>query len=66
MDLQNIFYLVGIIFMGLLIVLMAIMVIILFVIKKRITEFVDRVKDIVSHPGEIAAKMIKKGLGSRL
>ena len=63
MDLQNIFYLVGIVFMGLLIVLIAIMVIILFVIKKRITEFVDRVKDIVSHPGEIAAKIIKKKFG---
>ena len=49
--------------MGLLILLMAIMVIILFVIKKRITEFVERVKDIVSHPGEIAAKIIKKKFG---
>ena len=64
MDLHNWFYLVGIVFMGLLISLMAILVVLVFYIKKRITEFVDRVKDVVTHPTEIAAKMIKKSLRS--
>lgn len=66
MSLQDTFYLVGIIFMTLLIVLTIIFVVIMFYIKVRITEFVEKVKDIVAHPAETAAKVLKKGLGSRL
>jgi len=62
MNLQNVFYIVGIICMTLYILLLLVVIIFLFYIKKRITDFTEVVnkklslaKDVVKHPKEVAA-----------
>jgi uncharacterized membrane protein len=60
--LQVTFYIMGIIFMSIQIVLFIIVIILLFYIKAKVTEVtkmveerIEEVKNIIRHPGEIAA-----------
>lgn len=68
MSLQNIFYLVGIICMTLCTLLLAVMVILLFYIKKKITEItkttevkINEIKEIITHP-----KQTVKNIGATI
>jgi len=62
MSLQDIFYIVGIITMSLYVLLLFTLVIILFYIKRKLTDIItiienkmEIIKDIISHPKETAA-----------
>jgi hypothetical protein len=64
MNIQNTFYILGIIYMTLYTLLLIAVVILLFYIKKRINDAVSDIKnkleiakDIISHPKEIAAEV---------
>jgi hypothetical protein len=59
MNLQDIFYIIGIVFMALYTVLLVTVVILLFYIKKRITDMVEKIKDILAHPAFYATKVMR-------
>jgi Sec-independent protein translocase protein TatA len=64
MDLQNTFYIVGIIYMTLYTLLLIAVIILLLYIKKKVTELTDNIQekvetiqDMASHPKETAASI---------
>jgi uncharacterized membrane protein len=61
MDLQTVFYILGIIFMSLSILLLVGLVILVFYIWKKVTQMQkmieEKIDDISSRPGEIAAEV---------